>query len=265
MRSRRRYPVALLLVLAAIALSAAFVSSAAALPTFTQAVGGDWPVRPLPHTGGHARRPGSPSVLSTLQHVPPQRHGYTAYSGRLWRLPRRRGRHPHFRGPRRSELRHHGGLSRRRRGPGDHELPAGIRSRRHHRDHHRERLHGSHRGHVQRCLRPTTFTVVSATSITARVPVGATTGMIAVATPGGTATSAAAFTVAAQAKPKIVKLTPTAGKRGTRVIITGTAFGARRVTSVVKFGTVEAHQYPPQCQEDHVYVFLREPSSGWSR
>ena len=43
MRSRRRYPIALLLVLAAIVLSAAFVSSAAALPTFTQAVNGVGP------------------------------------------------------------------------------------------------------------------------------------------------------------------------------------------------------------------------------
>ena len=49
MRSRRRYPVALLLVLAAIVLSAAFVSSAAALPTFTQAVGGMAPATVATH------------------------------------------------------------------------------------------------------------------------------------------------------------------------------------------------------------------------
>jgi hypothetical protein len=41
----------------------------------------------------------------------------------------------------------------------------------------------------------TTFTVNSATQITATVPTGATTGKITATTPGGTATSAANFTV----------------------------------------------------------------------
>jgi hypothetical protein len=41
----------------------------------------------------------------------------------------------------------------------------------------------------------TTFTVNSATQITATVPTGATTGKISVTTPGGTATSATNFTV----------------------------------------------------------------------
>ena len=39
-----------------------------------------------------------------------------------------------------------------------------------------------------------TFTVVSSTSITTKVPTGATTGKIAVTTQGGTATSTATFT-----------------------------------------------------------------------
>ena len=43
MRPRKRYPVALLLVLAAIALSTVFAASAAALPTFTEAIGGVGP------------------------------------------------------------------------------------------------------------------------------------------------------------------------------------------------------------------------------
>src|SRR6266508_5022316 len=43
----------------------------------------------------------------------------------------------------------------------------------------------------------TTFTVNSATQITATVPTGATTGKISVTTPGGTATSATNFTVSA--------------------------------------------------------------------
>ena len=40
-----------------------------------------------------------------------------------------------------------------------------------------------------------TYTVVSSTTITTKVPSGATTGKIAVTTKGGTATSTATFTV----------------------------------------------------------------------
>jgi hypothetical protein len=89
-----------------------------------------------------------------------------------------------------------------------------------------------------------TFTVVSATTLTAKVPAGATSGPIAVTTATGTGTSATSFSVTLPAKPKIVKLSPTAAKRGVIVAITGTGFGAKRVaTSYVKFGLTKATKY----------------------
>src|SRR5665647_618043 len=89
-----------------------------------------------------------------------------------------------------------------------------------------------------------TFSVASSgTQITATVPAGDTTGTIAVTTLGGTGTSATSFTVTAPAKPKITKLSPTSGKRGVTVTITGTAFGAKRGTSYVKFGVTKCSKY----------------------
>jgi hypothetical protein len=73
------------------------------------------------------------------------------------------------------------------------------------------------------------------------VPSGATSGTIAVTTPGGTATSATSFTI--KSKPKITKLTPTSGKRGVTVTITGTRFGLKRGTSYVKFGLRKCSKY----------------------
>jgi hypothetical protein len=64
-----------------------------------------------------------------------------------------------------------------------------------------------------------TFTVVSDTSITTKVPNGALTGPITVTNPGGTGASAT-FKV----KPKIKSFSPTFGPAGTAVTITGTAF-----------------------------------------
>ncbi|RYU74634.1 beta strand repeat-containing protein, partial [Hymenobacter persicinus] len=76
----------------------------------------------------------------------------------------------------------------------------------------------------------TTFSVVNATTISANVPVGATTGPIAVTTPDGTATSGTNFTVTASA-PTIASFTPASGPVGTTVTITGTNFtGATAVT-----------------------------------
>jgi len=68
----------------------------------------------------------------------------------------------------------------------------------------------------------TTFTVNSATQITATVPSGATTGPIALTTPGGTATSASNFTVIGS--PTITGFSPTSGVAGTNITITGSGF-----------------------------------------
>ncbi len=68
----------------------------------------------------------------------------------------------------------------------------------------------------------TSFTVDSVTQITAAVPTGATTGKIAITTPGGTATSAADFTV--MPAPTITGFDPTTGSVGSVVTLTGNGF-----------------------------------------
>lgn len=74
-----------------------------------------------------------------------------------------------------------------------------------------------------------TFTVLSATQISATVPSGATSGTISVTTPGGMATSGSSFTVVLP--PAISSFTPSSGRVGTAVTITGSNFtGATQVT-----------------------------------
>jgi hypothetical protein len=81
------------------------------------------------------------------------------------------------------------------------------------------------------------FTVNSqGTRIDTKVPTGATTGKITVTTPGGTATSAKNFTVTVPA-PTITSFSPTSGRSGTAVTITGTAFTG---ATAVRFGGVRA-------------------------
>ncbi|MDO7853297.1 IPT/TIG domain-containing protein [Hymenobacter convexus] len=85
----------------------------------------------------------------------------------------------------------------------------------------------------------TGFTVVNATTITFTVPAtGATSGTIAVTTPGGTATSTGTFTVTpAASAPTITSLSPAtavAGGAAFTLTVTGTGFVAG---SVVNFGT----------------------------
>lgn len=71
------------------------------------------------------------------------------------------------------------------------------------------------------------------TQIVTNVPANATTGKITVTTPGGTATSAANFTVA----PRITSFTPTSGAVGTNVTINGANFTG---TTLVKFNGISA-------------------------
>jgi hypothetical protein len=69
----------------------------------------------------------------------------------------------------------------------------------------------------------TTFTVSGSTQITAVVANGTSTGRISVTTPGGTAVSAANFTInSAPATPTVTGFNPTSGPVGTSVVITGT-------------------------------------------
>jgi hypothetical protein len=77
------------------------------------------------------------------------------------------------------------------------------------------------------------FTVVSNTKITTTVPNGALTGKISVTTAAGTGVSSSVFKV----RPTITGFTPSSGKVGRSVTITGTAFtGATKV----KFNGVSA-------------------------
>jgi uncharacterized repeat protein (TIGR03803 family) len=81
-----------------------------------------------------------------------------------------------------------------------------------------------------------TFTVVSGTYLTAAVPADATTGVVTVATPGGTLTSNKIFGVVVG----IRSFSPTSGPVGTAVVITGNSLtGATKVT----FGGVKATSF----------------------
>jgi hypothetical protein len=90
-----------------------------------------------------------------------------------------------------------------------------------------------------------TPTTTSATSVTAVVPAGATTGPIHVYTAAGQRTSATNFTVVTAPAPTITSFTPAFGPTGTSVKITGTNFsgtvsGASFTTTGVTFNNVAA-------------------------
>jgi IPT/TIG domain-containing protein len=78
-----------------------------------------------------------------------------------------------------------------------------------------------------------TFTVVSDTYITAKVPVNGMTGSVTVTTPTGTLTSNTKFKVI----PTLTSFSPTTGTVGTPVVLIGTALSQ---TSKVTFGGVKA-------------------------
>jgi hypothetical protein len=82
-----------------------------------------------------------------------------------------------------------------------------------------------------------TPTAWSATSITAPVPTGATTGPLAI-TVGGQASNGSTFTVTPA--PSITSLAPNTGAIGSVVTITGTNFGPAQGNGSVKFGTTAA-------------------------
>jgi hypothetical protein len=60
---------------------------------------------------------------------------------------------------------------------------------------------------------------------------------------GGTASGAAYVFVEGPVKPRIDRLSPTSGKCGAAVVITGTGFGARRGARFVKFGLTKCGKY----------------------
>ncbi len=85
---------------------------------------------------------------------------------------------------------------------------------------------------------PARFTVLSATSIVTGVPSGATSGVLSVVTPDGTATSSTAFSVAKRAvAPTIASISPISGRVGSQVTITGTNLGG---ATTVTIGSVAA-------------------------
>ncbi len=81
----------------------------------------------------------------------------------------------------------------------------------------------------------TAYTVNSATSITATIPIGATSGLISVTTVAGTATTPGSLTVnTTPAAPSITGFTPASGLVGAAVTVLGTSLNG---ATQVRFGT----------------------------
>lgn len=80
-------------------------------------------------------------------------------------------------------------------------------------------------------------TAVSATQLTATVPLSATTGEISVTVNGTTATTSGTFTILA---PSITEISPSSATIGTNIVIQGANFSAVPTENVVKFNGVDA-------------------------
>lgn len=87
----------------------------------------------------------------------------------------------------------------------------------------------------------TVATVISSTTteIVTSVPAGATTGLISVETVNGTGVSGVSFTVT-PSPPTITSFTPTSGRIGATVTITGTGFSTTPANNIVKFHGADA-------------------------
>ncbi|WP_073104964.1 FG-GAP-like repeat-containing protein [Hymenobacter daecheongensis] len=99
------------------------------------------------------------------------------------------------------------------------------------------------------------FTINSATSITATVPAGATTGLISVTSAVGTRSSTSSFVVT----PGISSFTPLSGTAGTSVTITGTTFTG---ATSVKFGGTAAASFVVNSSTRITAVVASGTSSG---
>ena len=122
----------------------------------------------------------------------------------------------------------------------------------------------------------TAYTVLNASSLTFTVPVGATSGLIAVTTPGGTATSATVFTVIVpNPVPTLASLSPAsvvAGSSDFTITVTGTNFGAGSVVlfngTALRTAFVSATQLTAQVPASAVAtagsyeVVVRNPAPG---
>jgi RHS repeat-associated protein len=88
----------------------------------------------------------------------------------------------------------------------------------------------------------TTAAVTSATSTTlvATVPPGASTGLVSVTSPNGSATSSSSFTVAASKAPSVSGFAPAIGTPGTGVTIDGTNFDGSKTHNLVTFNGLRA-------------------------
>jgi uncharacterized delta-60 repeat protein len=94
------------------------------------------------------------------------------------------------------------------------------------------------------------FTVVDATTLTFSVPANATSGLVAVTTPGGTATSASAFTVLQpNPLPTLTGLSPAsvvAGSPAFTLTVTGTGFVAGSVVQLAGIALTTTYQSATQ-------------------